>query len=495
MEVHMRVSPWLSRVTCVFWVCAGMATLLVSGCLERKTANLGPNVGFGQEVSLAGGGVSSVDVLFVIDNSGSMEQEQARLASQIGRLVRDLASPPDNDGDGRPDWNAVEALRIGITTTDVGTGGSTFCAGDGDDGQLRGGVFTFAAGDDADAYASSIAAVVDSLGTRGCGYEQPIEAAARAVNHGAVDAASQPFPASEGLFAVIFVTDEEDCSVADDASFFGSAVSGAFNVHCTRNAGSLTPLSELVDQIRGARPTDDLVFAAIAGVPTDLDPNLSPAQILGLDLMGYVEVLEGSELRLRPVCQTPNPAGGEPLTRADPGRRFVELAQLVPDTVLTTICAEDFGPAIAEIAARIGAKVDGVCLVREVPIDADGTVPCEITVTLPSGSTCEAFGYRAISIDADGLAVCEILQVTPGDGDEGFYYDPDAIEGCAQLALTAGAQPPLGAAVDAQCFFELELPNGELCARGDQCASGFCDPIADACADMPGGTVPPPLGP
>ena len=117
--------------------------------MTRKSAAIGPNVSFNQEVSISGGGVTTVDVLFVIDNSGSMKQEQERLAAQVGRLVRDLASPPDNDGDGNPDWNPVEELRIGIATTDVGTAnaansaGNLYCPGAGDDGEIQGGVFIY----------------------------------------------------------------------------------------------------------------------------------------------------------------------------------------------------------------------------------------------------------------------------------------------------------------------------------------------------------------
>src|SRR5690349_6186517 len=112
----MRRSGALSTATCV------LCSALAAGCLERKGATVGPEIGFGQEVTIGGGGVSAVDVLFVIDDSGSMDQEQENLSVQIPALVRDLASPPDRDADGQPDWAPVESLRIAIANTDTGTG-------------------------------------------------------------------------------------------------------------------------------------------------------------------------------------------------------------------------------------------------------------------------------------------------------------------------------------------------------------------------------------
>jgi hypothetical protein len=455
------------------------------GCLERKGAPVGPNVGYGQEVSVGGPGVSAVDVLFVIDDSGSMEQEQANLAVQIPALVRDLASPPDRDGDGHPDWNAVEALRIGITTTDVGTGRvsieGSHCAAGGDDGALRGGVFEWRAGDDPDAFAARVGSTVESLGITGCAFEQPLEAAARTVAR----ADETGFPADDGLFAVIVVTDEEDCSVADDDAFFGAAEPASYNVHCPRHAATLTPVSELVAAIRGARAEDELVFAAIAGVPRELPRDASPGDVLAHPDMAYREVDTGrSGLRLAPACELFD-GRGELTGRADPARRLVEVADLVPGSVLTTICTDDFGPAIDEIGARIGERVPGVCLVREIPSTLGDRVPCEATVTLPPGEACDRFpGYAARGADDEtGRAVCALAQV---DAEEpsGFFYDPDR-DGCPQIVITEDARPPVGAELRVECFFPLHEPRGAQCARDSQCETGYCDRIERVCADLP----------
>jgi hypothetical protein len=452
--------------------------------VERKAAPIGPNVNFGQEITVRNDGVSAVDVLFVIDDSGSMSQEQENLAVQIPALVRDLASPPDRDGDGNPDWNAAEQLRIGIATTDVGTGTASIpgsqCEPGGDDGALQGGVFTWEEGDDPDAFADSVRGVVQGLGITGCAFEQPLEAAARTIAH----APETGFPAADGLLAVIVVTDEEDCSVDDDGVFFSSAAEGTYNVHCTRYRDSLTPVDVLLDRVRGDRSESELVFAAIAGVPRDLTGEESPAEILALPGMQHNEVtLEPEGLIPEAVCEFHDDTGAS-LGRAQPARRLVEFGALVPDSVLTTICTDDFGPAIDRIATRIGSQIPGVCLVRALPTDATGQVPCEARVTMPEGSGCDARpGYQDLGLDEEGRTLCAMSQVG-FDESGGFFYDPDR-DGCAQLVIAEDARPPFGAKLDVECFVTILAPDGELCARDTQCESGYCDRISRVCAPLP----------
>lgn len=478
----MRKSALFAVVTCA------LGGLVLGGCLERRSSPIGPNVGYGQGITVGGRGVNAVEVLFVIDNSGSMSQEQENLAVQIPALVRDLASPPDRDGDGDADWNPAELLRIGIITTDVGTGvtsiSGSHCGLGGDDGRLEGGVFEWRAGDDPDAFAASVEGVVRGLGIDGCAFEQPLEAAARAIAH----APETGFPSDDGLLAVIVVTDEEDCSVADDDTFFGAAPSGTYNVHCTRNRDLLTPVSTLLAQIRGSRGDDQLVFAAIAGLPRGLTGDETPAALLAHRDMQHAEVdLEPEGLQPRQVCEFLSPTMGTSLGKAQPARRLVELAGLLPEgeSVLTTICTDDFGPAIERIAGRIGRRVPGVCLVRELPVGVGDEVPCEATITLPDGQSCEGRpGYTSLGPDEDGLATCALAQVGVGESG-GFYYVPAPEDGCAQLLIAEDAQPPLGSAVEVECFVSLLSPDGERCARDAQCESGWCDRVERVCAPLP----------
>ena len=77
-------------------------------------------------IDAAQNGVDQVDVLFVIDNSGSMSEEQVKLSKELPRLVRVLASG-DLDGvpnaDGQPDFQPVASLHLGVVSSDLGVNG------------------------------------------------------------------------------------------------------------------------------------------------------------------------------------------------------------------------------------------------------------------------------------------------------------------------------------------------------------------------------------
>lgn len=474
----MRRSGSLSMVTCV--LVAGLS----AGCIERRGTPIGPEIGFGQEVSINPRGVSAVDLLFVIDDSGSMIQEQANLATQIPQLVRDLASPPDRDADGSPDWPAVESLRIAIANTDVGIGSVVYdganCTPGGDDGRLHGmGLYEWQTGEDPDAFAAEVREVVENIGTTGCAFEQQLEASALALERAAIE---RDFPREDALLAIIVVTDEEDCSVVDDDAFFSSVDRAAPNVHCTRNAAGLTRVADLAAQLRGDRDPEEVLFAAIIGIPPRLG-GAAPADINADPDMSYEEVDLGLGLEPRPACEFID-ASGVSLGRAAPARRIVDLAGQLEGSVLHSICTDDFGPAIAAIAASVGERVPGVCLARALPNAVPGDVPCTVTVTLPEDEACASIPGYASTGAAGDLEVCEVAQVVPGSGADGWYYDP-ADATCPRLAMTDAAVPPLGSAVTAVCFFTVQLELGEPCARASQCLSGWCDRMERVCAPLP----------
>jgi hypothetical protein len=380
-------------------------------------------------------------------------------------------------------------LRIGIVTTDVGTGSVQFpastCVPNGEDGRLRGGIFSWETGDDPAAFAASVRDVVTTLGTSGCAFEQPLEAAARAISH----REENQFPSAGRLFALIVVTDEEDCSVAADDAFFSPLTIEDANVYCQRNADGLTATSDLLAQIRGDRDPDEFLFAAITGVPVGLAAGVTPDTILADPRMQYAEQTVATYPEPVPACEFVDNTGTS-LGNASPARRIVEFGALVPDSVLTTICTDDFAPAISEIAERIGARVPGVCLALEVPAE-NGIVPCSVHVLLPSGDPCGAHtGYSEIALDGD-RSLCDVAQLGVDGATSGFYYQPAGTE-CAQLALTEPTAA--GALVNAECSFTVYLELGEQCARASQCASGYCDPVSELCAPLPEVGESPPTG-
>src|SRR5206468_10390713 len=130
-----------------------------------------------------------LDILFMIDNSNSMEHSQANLAKNLPALMDILKTLPD----GQPD------LHIAVVSSDMGAGDGTFdrCSGSGDKG-----VFHYAPTDPCTAtnlqpgatyisaptggtpnFAGDITAVfqcITKLGVKGCGFEQQLASVARA---------------------------------------------------------------------------------------------------------------------------------------------------------------------------------------------------------------------------------------------------------------------------------------------------------------------------
>jgi hypothetical protein len=328
-----------------------------------------------------------VDLLFVIDNSNSMTEEQASLAEQIPRIVSTLVDPPDRDRDGEPDWLPVTDMHVGVVTTDMGTGGFRVptCVEPnfGDDGILRtegntaiaGCMATyppflsFGLGADPMAFATDVTCVA-RMGTGGCGFEQQLDAMLKAVTpstsgitfvmgtvgHG--DRENVGFVRRNSLLAVIMLTDEEDCSASDPALFdpMSSTYTGDLNLRCFMHPAAVHRVERFADGLRALRAErpDLFMLNLIVGIPT----SLNEAGARG----DYAEILEHPEMqervdtgsptpRLVPSCNVP----GRGI--AFPPRRLVQLAAQFPEqSIVQSICQSDYTPAVTNILQRVGGR-------------------------------------------------------------------------------------------------------------------------------------------
>jgi hypothetical protein len=130
-----------------------LSTLLTQlGCPSMELAPLDPCTISSASIRVDQGGVSDVDLLFVIDNSNSMASEQVKLAAKLPQLIDVLTSgdryagrePPEGIEDTQRYFTAVSSLHIGVVSTSMGGQdeaiGSTQalkdCVGFGDDGVL-----------------------------------------------------------------------------------------------------------------------------------------------------------------------------------------------------------------------------------------------------------------------------------------------------------------------------------------------------------------------
>src|SRR5262245_66045733 len=104
--------------------------LVLAGC-EDPTGQVGDK---GQELTVLcrrGGDCGKVmhaanklDLLLVVDNSFSMEQEQAALAAELPRMMNARLTG-DIDGDGTREAAPVYAIHVGLVATDMGIGDVT----------------------------------------------------------------------------------------------------------------------------------------------------------------------------------------------------------------------------------------------------------------------------------------------------------------------------------------------------------------------------------
>ena len=460
----MRRSLELSLI--VISVVAAASAL---GCDSRRIGPITPHVSRIVDVTAGSGAVADVDLLIVVDDSGSMREEQASLRAQIPLLVQGLTSPPLT-ADGMPRWNPVQSLHVAVVTTDLGTSGVALAHGAaggcgvdgvganvwGRDAMLRtdpscgaGSVAIWNEGDDPIAFAASVGCIADA-GITGCGFEQPLGAASRAV-----DRAEAGFGRPDALLAVLVLSDEEDCSLGDANAFFGGLGDPRqLSTYCVDHPELLASMDELAASLRGSREDDHFVFAAIVGIPEELS-GAGPAAILADPRMTYVPDPSATN-GLRAACRALN---GDGTSRGDatPGRRYAELAQHLPDSLLWSICAESYAPAIDELTQRIGARLPGVCTTRSLTPEPDGSVPCFVHMTLPTGLDCSTLpGALALGPDSDGRPVCDLPQAI-GGGSGWFYDTADAT--CPRLSFSPDAVPPLGTIVRLQCLVDVERPS------------------------------------
>jgi hypothetical protein len=252
---------------------------------------------------LTQGSVDKIDLLFAIDNSGSMADKQAALQASVPNLIAAFVNPRCLDANGKltPDPSAegcgvtqpcgpldpcpvpgtkreidpILDIHVGVVTSSLGGHGSDSCLGDkvpseNDKGHLihrsaadgslpdvptwsNKGFLVWDANpavpthqppgeSSAPGFAGRLAAIVGGAGEAGCGFENQLESwyrfavdpdpydsiaidpkSGQAVLNGTDEVLQQQradFLRPDSLFAIIMLSDENDCSVRDGGQYF-----------------------------------------------------------------------------------------------------------------------------------------------------------------------------------------------------------------------------------------------------------------------------------
>ena len=440
---------------------------LVVGCADREVQEVIPIPSNVDVKSIPAIINRDVDILFVIDNSESMADEQTALAANFPRFIDVL----DNIQGGLPN------IHIGVVTTNMGSFGQlsgVHCDGGGDGGSLQTGGFAFTGGvryiEDIEGVtpgtrvtnygATALPDVfrqIATVGILGCPFEQPL-ASMRAALSGNPDNAGFLRPGAH--LAVVVISDEDDCST-DSAEFFGPASARLgpidsfrcfeFGITCDEpdprvpgprtncRSNETSPyqvaVAEYVQFLQELRPGNrpgnyDAVVAAIIG---DRDPVA----------IGTRDA--GSEIRptLNPSCTYP------PSQSADPAVRLGTFLDGFPlQNSNNTICTDDLSNAVESVAELIRGSIGYRCfdspLVDVHPETPEPDYECAVAMDYASQPD-------AIIPQCDATASvqpCWRISATL----------PDCTTSATGLGIEVvtppGFAPPTGTLVDASCLVQ-----------------------------------------
>lgn len=436
---------------------------------------------------------AKLDLLFVVDNSNSMAEEQQVLTDQIGILLEGLLAPSEDEG------APFEDVHVGVVTTDMGTQGYTImtCANPihGDNGVLQ----NIGRLDGCEPTYSSTScdrmecpwldfeqregpeginelwddfSCISRLGTGGCGFEQQLESSLQALTvQAGAGRPNEGFLRNDSILAILYVTDEDDCSTPE-AEMFNPAneAYGPLNIRCILNEGDLYPVSRYRDAFIELRDgQEERVFiGVIAGVPVDGSWEVGdPLE----ELQELVQIDPSEPTRILESCNTS-------MGQAKPPPRLVELAySFGRNGMVASICRGDWSRTFLDFSRRmVRDSLMRNCLNDE--LGADYVERCRVVEVLPDDRPCphpadvagptRSSGYhRDLGVDGEDFLRrrCEIL---PAD------YDEDGcIDGASSCHAADGLQGWYVARDETECSL------GELVLMPDDMAEELSDVLLE----------------
>jgi hypothetical protein len=309
----------------------------------------------------------AIDILFMIDNSPSMGEEQDNLAKNFPALIDVLKQLPG----GLPD------LHIGIVSSDMGAGPVALAGGcdrpAGDRGILRVrpgcGLIAPARFIASDGHTSNfqgeisqVFACLARLGMLGCGYEHQLLSTVVALDERSAPE-NRGFLRPDADLAIILLSDEDDCSAELNTDLFTRQFPGtAASFRCAQvghtcngapppiaeldvplaqcraaDAGPLIRLSTFVDAVRALKrqPDRQIMVAGIFGWPDN------PATARYVYRRGST-----GDLDYQPTCQSANGLATAAL-------RLKAFVESFPNGTFQSICQDDFRPVMQRIGERL----------------------------------------------------------------------------------------------------------------------------------------------
>jgi hypothetical protein len=340
----------------------------------------------------------NLDVLFMVDNSSSMRLQQANLTANFPMFMDALKALP----------GGLPNIHVAVVSSDMGAG----------DGNIAGcnstgggnGIFQYIARGTCTAtnlqagatYISNVGGAANytgdisnvftciaTLGEQGCGFEHQFASVLRALGADGQPAPieNQGFLRSDALLAIVMLTNEDDCSSRGPTNLFdvtsnlllSSPLGPPSNFRCNefghrcngvpplREApgddvtamvpqmnctsaecdGRLIPVAEFVARIKALKtaPNSEILVAALAGPSTPYTVTWKAPSTADTSC-------GASSCPWPIIAHSCMAADG---SFADPSIRINEwVAAFGANGIASSICDANFGPALMQIASRIG---------------------------------------------------------------------------------------------------------------------------------------------
>lgn len=453
------------------------AVSLLAGCPDRTISEVNPQQGRVETKDIPVAVNRDIDILFLIDDSVSMQDKQSNLAANFPNFINVLSTIP----------GGLPNVHIGVATSDLGAVGADGTSQGGLNGQggcnttggkngnLQLGMAT--AADVQGAFISDLAtgatrqtnytgtlssvfSKMAQVGALGCGFEQHLEAAKRALSN---TTTNNGFLRASAYLAIIFIQDEDDCSIAH-ASLLGNdtgSLGTLASFRCTRfgvtcDVGGMTPdqmnsvgtkdqchsndsgqyLTKVADYVtffKGLKPDDpdNVIVAGIAGVTT-------PFQVANLPPPGSPTGTPFNQL-----VHSCNYQGADGIEVADPAVRLSTFLTSFPNrNAFTTVCQKDLTDGLTIIAQLLKTVIGDPCIegMLAMPID------CQVSdVINPGKANAQETVLPACNADTNPSNIpCWHLVTDSTNCPATDSHDKLVIE-------RGGAEPAMGTHVIANC--------------------------------------------
>ena len=423
------------------------------GCADREVSKVDPAAAAVGKSEVAVEPNRDLDILFVIDNSISMAQEQQSLATNFPKFIKKLE---EIEG-GLPN------VHIGVISTDVGVGvvnnitesceeiggdrGSlqyiarpepaecntipappVECTGLEDvfantgqafirdvlneDGLSRSRNYSSNPSIDPDPELADRFSCIARLGRCGCGFEQPLEAMRMALDPASPNPINAGFLRPNAFLAVIIISDEDDCSMSDTSmldsepteepgSIKGSYLCFKHGVVCDPDAPNQSGDKLNCRPRPGSETNASDKSQYMKGVEgyadflKSLKPH-DPGLVIVAEITGGIDPVVASIdpvrniLGLEKQCSL---GSGENDPKADPAIRLHGFADQFPGrNTKATICQNDLSGALEQVGELLREIVGNRCVDGNIDLDPDKEGiqhECAVADVLNSGTDQE----------------------------------------------------------------------------------------------------------